>query len=51
MNKEDFYQIIKIVLIIGALILAIFWGLKILSIGKAILEIIEIKFGINYFVD
>jgi len=48
MDKQDFYQWIKIILAVGALILAILFGLKILNISEAILKLVEVKYGINY---
>ena len=51
MNKQDFQQYTKITLFIGALILAVLWGLKILSIAESFQKMIEVKFGINYFVN
>lgn len=47
--KDNDYQKIKIFIMVGALVLAILWGMKVLNVLEAGLKLIEIKTGISYF--
>ncbi len=49
MSENTFWQGLKVLIMIIALILAILWALKVLNILEAGLKLIELGTGINYF--